>query len=140
MSEITTKQVYAVDGRNFDTLELAEQYVVQRDSIKRIHALLGNDRPDSNGDSYIQRTTDQVSRYIVAAGDWIEEHIGEGVAARWRENPRGIVGRFLDDSGNREAYGLGYRINCIDSRNREWGQPYYASKSNKSAIQVKEDE
>lgn len=40
---------------------------------------------------------------------------------------QGIVGRFLDDSGNKILYKSWYRFMCIDDMYREWEQPYYAT-------------
>lgn len=39
---------------------------------------------------------------------------------------QGIIGRFLDDSGNQVLYSTWYRFMCIDDGYREWCQPYYA--------------
>ncbi len=39
---------------------------------------------------------------------------------------QGIVGRYLDDSGNYVLYGAWSRFMCIDINYREWIQPYYA--------------
>lgn len=39
---------------------------------------------------------------------------------------QGIVGRYLDDSGNKQIYSFWYRFMCIDDNYKEWEQPYYA--------------
>lgn len=41
-------------------------------------------------------------------------------------NAKGIVGRYVDDSGYKPLQKLSYTINCIDSNYRKWGQVYYA--------------
>jgi hypothetical protein len=38
---------------------------------------------------------------------------------------QGIVGRFLDDSGNKDLYNIWYRFMCIDENYREWTEPFY---------------
>lgn len=39
---------------------------------------------------------------------------------------QGIIGRYLDDSGDNRLYKNWYRFMCIDEHYREWGQPYFA--------------
>ena len=39
---------------------------------------------------------------------------------------QGVIGRYLDDSGNKPLYTCWYRFMCIDEKYREWLQPYYA--------------
>jgi hypothetical protein len=39
---------------------------------------------------------------------------------------QGIVGRFIDDSYNKDLSQTWYRFMCIDEKYREWPQPYYA--------------
>lgn len=52
------------------------------------------------------------------------------VIKRWKENPRGFVGRFLDD-GNIPVYRIWGLLFSIDQNNRQWSQPYYAIEANK---------
>lgn len=40
----------------------------------------------------------------------------------------GIVGRWICDCCPQPIYDLWYRLMCLDDRNREWGQPYFAFK------------
>ena len=44
---------------------------------------------------------------------------------------QGIVGRFIDDSNNKDLSQAWYRFMCIDEKYREWSQPYYAINSEK---------
>lgn len=37
-----------------------------------------------------------------------------------------FVAKFIDGKNNRPLYAAWQRLSCIDSRWREWGQPYYA--------------
>ena len=43
---------------------------------------------------------------------------------------QGIVGRYIDDSNNRDLSMAWNRFICIDSKYREWSQPYFAINSN----------
>lgn len=47
---------------------------------------------------------------------------------------QGIVGRYLDDSGNQILYSTWYRFMCIDEHYREWCQAYYAINHTKYKI------
>jgi len=38
----------------------------------------------------------------------------------------GMMGRYLDDSGKDVLNSAWHRLNCIDDKGREWGQPYFA--------------
>lgn len=51
-------------------------------------------------------------------------------------NTRGIIGRIIDDSGRdtpvKETLSkIWSRYSCIDSKQREWGQPYFAINEDK---------
>jgi len=48
----------------------------------------------------------------------------------------GILGRYLDDSGNKAMYSAWGRLFNCDSQGREWGQGYYAYNPNKGVQKV----
>jgi len=52
------------------------------------------------------------------------------IIKRWIENPRGFVGRYLDD-GDIPVYRIWGLLFSIDKKNRQWSQPYYAIEANK---------
>lgn len=50
-------------------------------------------------------------------------------------NIRGIVGRYADDNNSPLAKAT-WRLHCIDSRGREWDQPYRVQHQPSNPIQV----
>ena len=77
----------------------------------------------ANGGGYIQHTHEAVQVFLEATQRLFNEHTPT-LAGMFRENPRGIVGRYLDDN-NSPLYYLYGRISRIDGQHREWGQPYF---------------
>lgn len=75
---------------------------------------------------YIQHVPDEVERvqneFMKICADVLKSnYYTDGQVHR-----QGIIGRFLDDSGNKILYSAWYRFMCIDEYYREWCQPYYA--------------
>lgn len=59
----------------------------------------------------------------------VETYLSAELAAKYRECPRGIVGRFLSDGGGPKYDAicrLWNRRYAIDDQGREWGQPFFA--------------
>ena len=132
------KQVtrFQVGNAYFDTQEQAERFVQKKSALEAVMDLLPG-RPDPNGANYIQRSAEQVGRFIAKAGEWIREYVGDDCADRWAIEPRGFVGRILDDT-DRDGYSLYHRLVCIAYQDhREWGQPYYANNPNNGAVELK---
>lgn len=128
---------FKVGNSLYETIEEAERQVRKIALAKDINDRLGATKPDPNGDSYVQHTYRAVARFILDVDGWLEEFASERIVRSWREDPRGLVGRLLDDSGDHIGYGFNYRLACIDGANREWGQPYYANNPNPQAKEVK---
>lgn len=78
-------------------------------------------------DAYIQHIPEDVelaqSKFIKLCHEigLLSDKFLEGKVHR-----QGIVGRYLDDSGNKQIYSFWYRFMCIDDNYKEWEQPYYA--------------
>lgn len=53
---------------------------------------------------------------------WLQETIDKGWDAH-----SSYAGRILDECAPRSINKHWYRLSCVDSQFREWGQPYYAS-------------
>jgi hypothetical protein len=49
-------------------------------------------------------------------------------------NKHGIIGRYIDDSGNASLHLGWHRFMCMDEGYREWIQPYYAVNTEKYNI------
>ena len=78
----------------------------------------------ANGGGYFQLTKKQVDHFMkelrILIKDWDSK-----LVKTFDKQPRGIIGRYLDDS-NTPIYYLWGLLLQIDSSNRLWGQPYYA--------------
>jgi len=85
----------------------------------------------SNGSGYVQHDYNNLlsvrneflefcKRYT--AFKWIQETIDGGfdVDPSW-------AGRFIDESAPNYISKKWYRFSCIDKKQREWGQPFYAN-------------
>lgn len=74
---------------------------------------------------YIQHVPSEVERvqseFLMICADVLKSTYYTGKVHR-----QGIVGRYLDDSGNQILYSTWYRFMCIDENYREWCQPFYA--------------
>lgn len=81
---------------------------------------------------FIQRTASDVRLFIDRTYDLlVKYHSKESeIPALWKQDPRGFVGRYLDD-GDDPAYHLYGIILSIDNNYRQWQQPYYAIQANK---------
>jgi len=120
----------ADDGTLFDDPEKAEK----RDRlISKISLLKKTVRADeveegcsfSNGDGFKQLTQAAVDTFTYELEQIIEDEHGEEYAKMFKKKPKGIIGRYLCDSGG-PVNNLYQYILCIDSSNRLWGQPYFA--------------
>lgn len=112
-----------------------DAYIV---ALQKANVCLGDNPRTSefyNGELFMQHTFDDVKRFIELVGDALYiENLKR--CQMWREQPQGIIGRYLDDA-NDPASRYYYRLQCIDSQNREWGQPYYANNPNPKATEFK---
>lgn len=84
----------------------------------------------SSGDYYIQHIPQIVDKAQREFLDLCYEVTGNKVYLSENVHRQGIIGRYLDDSGNSKLYKTWYRFMCIDEYYREWGQPYFAINQN----------
>lgn len=75
---------------------------------------------------YIQHIPEQVEFVQSEFLKLCAEVLGSGYYTDGKAHRQGIVGRYLDDSGNKILYSTWYRFMCIDDNYREWCQPFYA--------------
>lgn len=78
----------------------------------------------ANGGGYIQHTPATFAAFLAAVQGLFDKH-APSLAKMFSAQPRGFVGRYLDDGGS-PLYSVYMRICMIDDSYREWGQPYYA--------------
>lgn len=123
----------ANDGTRFKTEADClryEEFLPQFDAVMAIlpQAIESN---FANGHGYIQHTNESLLAFQNAASLLIAKYVGPDEANKFDLNPRGVVGRILDDGETiaRKCSEFCYRIYRIDFRNREWGQAYYANQS-----------
>lgn len=81
---------------------------------------------------FVQRTEQQVNSLIAETGRILTRYYGANseIPKLWKQEPRGFVGRYLDD-GNSPAYSIYGILLSIDNKNRQWQQPYYALAANR---------
>lgn len=80
----------------------------------------------ANGGGYKQLTPESVNKFIEGFGHLIEREMDGDTLHRYKQNPRGFVGRILCDSDT-PLYGLWTILCRIDGQHRLWGQIYYAN-------------
>lgn len=125
----TVTMFEASDGKIFKDREAASEYEAELKAVEHLVRLILPSRLDTtnftNGHGYIQLKKSQVDSITQLYIDLIEQYhpsyLDNATTA-----PRGMVGRYLDDS-NAPLYRMWYILNCIDSKFRLWGQIYYAN-------------
>lgn len=124
----------AEDGTLWETAERA----IHRDHLLLEIAAalepLGAEPEDiSNGNGYVQHVREAVlaaKRALLVLGKRETGHEVFNWPAEQVHN-RSIVGRILDDSDIKPLGRAWWRIMCIDERDREWGQPFFAANPEK---------
>jgi hypothetical protein len=121
----------AKDGRQFETEAPCRDY---DKLLAKIEELKESVRPKEhntidfmNGHGYIQLSSERAETFERAFKDLVGQ-----VSPSWKsmveENPRGFIGRYLDDSDS-PLYGLWSLLTQIDTKWRVWGQPFFANHS-----------
>lgn len=119
------------DGRKFDSESKAKRHERYSKAIKEVRSILlpGNFKDKgcdfANGGGYFQLTKTQVDAFFVGFRNLIET-FEPGLLEVYDKNPKGWIGRYLCD-GDSPAYALYSLAIQIDSSNRLWGQPYFAT-------------
>lgn len=100
------------------------------EKIKKIMSILPPDTSSIIDDNkydgaiyYIQHIPDDVEKSQELFINLCSEVIG---TPKGPVNRQGIIGRFIDDSGNKPLKSIWHRFSCIDDKYREWTQPYFA--------------
>lgn len=130
MKQIIKYQAH--DGMEFPTEQECyayETYVAMAEEVDRILP-----KKELNDTEFIQHSLDQVRQFTAFFAKLIERKHGSKYCKMFMENPQGYIGRYLDDSGDRIASKLFYRLQAIDNKGREWNQPYFANKANQKAV------
>lgn len=132
--------VWRVGGKSFQTKGEAQSELKKMKQALRIEKLLGPEAHDprllfASGDGYIQHTADAVKKAHRMMADALEKIRPDlhgylknlrTMRVPAREN---FVSRYVDDSvsdSNTWLTHVYWRLTHIDSKNREWGQPYFA--------------
>lgn len=125
------KTVYqSKSGRTFEYPEDAQK---EDRFVDEVDAILAPFRDkDIQPGEFVQRTEQQVNNLINQTYRLLVRYYGTNseIPEKWKKDPRGIVGRYLDD-GDSPAYPIVGIIWAIDNRNRQWQQPYYALAANR---------
>lgn len=85
--------------------------------------------------SYIQHIAEDVEEAQNLFIQLVDETLGTNYSGK-EIHRRGIIGRIIDDSGNKELYESWNRFMRIDDKYREWEQPYYAIHEQSKSICV----
>lgn len=82
----------------------------------------------SYGGGFMQLSEKVVTTVRCKLIDIIATKINPGSVEEFRDLkvPASSVAKFIDGNNIRPLYAAWQRLSCIDSRWREWGQPYYA--------------
>lgn len=130
-----TKYV-ADDGSEFNSLDECEKYELHCKHVSDVMKGLG-ETPElpgcgfSNGDGYLQHEEktfmDVRTKLLEIAKQftdhkWIQQTIDKGLDAH-----PSYAGRIIDECTTSPLRRAWYRIMCVDTKFREWGQPYYAN-------------
>jgi len=127
----------ADDGAIFDDIDKCRDY---ESMLSRINVVMSRlpDKPSGdgcrfeNGHGFLQH---EEATFIEARNEVLDiavEYIGGATAKKWAEGTKGgkthmsFCGRLFDDSGVKPINSAWYRLSCIDTKFREWGQMYYA--------------
>jgi len=130
----TITKFKAKDGREFNTSDECIDYESLIDRVDEIMNRLPK-KPElegcgfENGDGFIQHTKKNynlvkhdllkvIKKYI--KHEWVQQTMDDDSVHL------SYVGRLIDDYMLRPINSAWYRLMCIDSDLREWGQPYYA--------------
>lgn len=138
---IDEQTIYTVRGRQFSFRQDAEAFESFASMVDHAEGLLNNvGKLDRNGSNYRVQTEEQVAAFIEAIGNTMDAHGLPILADRWRNNPTGIIGRYMDDSDHNSKENYLYRayirLKCI-SDGKEWGQPHFAKNPNPNATELK---
>lgn len=90
---------------------------------------------DPGNPSYIQLVKEDVEEAQKNFITLVDEVLGTNYSGE-EIHRRGIIGRVIDDSGNKDLYQTWYRFMCIDDNYKEWQQPYYAINEQTKSICV----
>lgn len=116
----------AFDGREFNVLSECEEHELLLNKINTILDILiprplEFDSEFENGGCYIQQDPFNIQKIIKLSTDLYNE-------IEINSTPIDSImnyGRLLSDSGSL-FYNIYSRLNCIDFKTKEWGQPYFA--------------
>ncbi len=101
--------------------------------IEEVSALLAPFKDsDIKPGEFVQRNSEQVQSLIDKTYRLLLRYYGASseIPKLWKQEPRGFVGRYLDD-GDSPAYSIYGILLSIDNKNRQWQQPYYALAANR---------
>lgn len=124
----------AIDGKLFDTEAECKKYEGYLTLIENAHAAIQSALDSScdfaNGGGFVQHNPLDLANFKSLVAQAIRSQLGDKHAQMFIDNPRGFIGRIIDDGDDKYLKGFIYRIWSIDNQNREWGQPFYAIESN----------
>ena len=129
MKEIIKYQ--AIDGKVFDLKEECERYdVIAKEVEEFLKTILDSEQFDegcsfSNGSGYVQHpenTYNRIEKKLI--------ELSNKYFPFWsKEKPftqfNYVLGRIIDDTNTKCLNTLSYKLMTIDTKGREWGQPYF---------------
>lgn len=117
----------ALDKTTFNTEEECVRYENLLNKVNKIMSKIGDKVKDKscefgNGGGYIQHNKEIVKKAQTDITNLAIKELKLDKDYKFGS----FIGRYIDDSGVnciKEAY---CRLQCIDNKGREWGQPYFA--------------
>lgn len=132
---ITVTMYQVKDGSLFASYPEATAYEMLCERVEEALAMLAP-RTEVEG-AFVQQAP---STFIAVQRRLVDLYAPNGgdVHTEWARKantPAGqtLIGRYIDDSGNRPIRAAWSRILCTDQHFREWSQPYYAIQADKRA-------
>lgn len=125
----TITKFVAEDGTEFKTESACKKHETLLVKVEKVNRLLRRAKDSScefsNGGGYIQHTSEEVTNFKSKLVKLCKVYSKHEVFRQSLEfiHPGGLGGRILEGS---PIYSIWMRLYCVDSQNREWGQPYYA--------------
>lgn len=116
----------AVDGVLFRTAKEAAFHEAKVVAAKDLERLLGGKKDPgcrfANGEGYYQLTAKDVEEFDCQFPATLKKF---EKFEKWALSSGSLIGRRLSDL-NSVFYGVWGLRQCVDKRNRRWGQPYFA--------------
>ena len=127
------KMYQSEDGEIFETVKKCGEHEFKIHAIRVITGEL-NDRPNTEefaqGYGFIQQSSDVVKKAITRIAQLSIVELNDNFYLNPTKALNAIIGTAICESDKYIAKAW-YRFQCMDNDYKEWGQPFFAERSNK---------